>query len=181
VVTAKLRGPQLITDIFVCDVTSRSSIGFTRTRHGRNPKHTNPVLSFTAYFLKILFNIILLSRSLQVLSSVQVCRVKFLRSYLIFSVRATRQLTRHHCMEYSVAYYPNRVTLTNCFCYICDVVMNMVIIIRMMIRFDNYDDNTTTTTTTTTTTNNNNNNNNNINNRVKTKVIPVIIGANGTI
>ena len=145
----------------------KPNTGFTRTRHGRNPAYINLVLSFTVYSLKILFNIILLSRTPQVLSSVPVCRVKFLTSHLIFSVRATRQLICHHCLEYSVEYYPTRVTPTNCFCYVSDVVMSMVIIIRMMIRFGNYD--------------NNNNNNNNRNNRVKTKVIPVIIGATGTI
>ena len=54
-------------------------------------------------------------------------------------------------LEYSVEYYPNRLTPTNSFCYFCDVVMNIVIIIRVMIRFGDYDDN----------------NNNNSNNRVK--------------
>jgi len=68
-----------------------------------------------------------------VLSSVQVSWVKFLTSHLIFSVHATRQLTCHHSLEYSVEYCPNRVTVTNCLCFIYDVVMNMVIIIRMMI------------------------------------------------
>jgi hypothetical protein len=115
-------------------------LGSQKLAHGRNPKYISPVLSFKAYFLKILFNIILLSRSPQVLSTVQVCQVNFFTSYLIFSVRATRQLKRHHCLEYSVEYYPNRVTPTNCFCYICDVVMNMVIIIRMMVRFGDYND-----------------------------------------
>jgi hypothetical protein len=70
-------------------------------------------------------------------------------------------------LEYSVEYYPNKVTPTNSFYYISDVVMNMVIIIRMTIRFGDYDDKK--------------NNNNNSNNRVKTKVMPVIIGATGTI